>query len=328
MLSNEYLAKGITGLARAIDYSWAQGHFGCAVIATYFLCAENELRDSTVEGLKVELDKMIESRAHLVVPIEPTDSNAELLREIPEALGGNISELRPGGHNVIYASLALKALKRMPEMITLEIIDGIRRLIEVFSDMPLQNDSHGIDVTELSADLDDAVPRYSDDEMIAEFTFSEVLKFAEMYYEIQGVVGHLLDHAQSLVELSRMGYPDLARRGYDAHRLHIRRVRLFPDCFDKSIWMPVRPVHNDPLDPSFWEKDVEAMAKSSWGYAHFFKYRYHFYDLVKLVRSPGLKAKCLERMAYYIMNDFRNQDKRPEEFIIPLPDCKEKSSSR
>ena len=35
--------------------------------------------------------------------------------------------------------------------------------------------------------------------------------------------------------------------------------------------------------------------------------------------DPDLKAECLEKMAYYIMNDFRNQDKRPEQFIVPLP---------
>jgi hypothetical protein len=318
MVSDEYLAKGITGLARAVDHSWAQGHFGCAVIATYFLCAENDLPEPTVKGLQVELDKMIASRSHLFMPIETTDGCAELLRDIPEALSGSVSKLCPGGHNVIYASLALKALKRMPEMITPEIIGGIRRLIDSFNDMPLQNNYHGIDVTELSADLDDTIPKYSGDGMIAGFTFREVLKFVEMYYEIQGIVGHLITHAQSLVELSRLGYPDLARRGYDAHRLHVRRVRLFHDCFDKSIWTSVRPVHNDPLDPSFWERDVEAMAKSSWGYAHFFKYRYQFYDLAKLIPDPDLKAECLERMAYYIMNDFRNQDKRPEQFIVPL----------
>ena len=56
MLDDEYLAKGITGLARAVDHSWAQGHFGCAVIATYFLCAENNLPDPRVKGLQIELD--------------------------------------------------------------------------------------------------------------------------------------------------------------------------------------------------------------------------------------------------------------------------------
>ncbi len=319
MLNDEYLAKGITGLARAVEHSWAQGHFGCAVIATYFLCAENNLPDSKVKGLQIELDKMIASRAHLFIPIETTDSCDELLRNILVALDGSISKLCPGGHNVIYASLALKALKRMPEMITPEIIDGIGRLIGSFNDMTIQNNYHGIDVANLSADMDDTIPRYSGNDMIAGFTFSEILRFQEMHYEIQGIVGHLITHAQSLVELSRLGYPDLAQRGYDAHRLHVRRVRLFHDRFDKSIWTPVRPVHNDPLDPSFWERDLEAMAKSSWGYAHFFKYRYQFYDLVRLIPDPDLKTECLERMAYYIMNDFRNQDKRPEQFIVPLP---------
>ena len=318
MIDEGYLAKGITELARAEEHSWAQGHFGCAVIATYFLCAENKLDAATVKGLRSELVKMIASRAHLFVPVELTESRVKLLQQIPEALEGNISKLCPGGHNVIYATLALKALKRMPEMITLQIIDGIRRLINTFDGIPPQNDYHGIDVTRFSGDIDNTIPDYSSNETIAEFTFSEILLFKEMYYEIQGIVGHLVDHAQSLIELSRLGYPGLARRGYDAHKAHARRVRLFPDCFDKSIWTPVRPVHDDPLAPSFWANDVEKMAKSSWGYAHFFKYRYHFYDMVKLVSIPDLKAKCLEKMAYYIMNDFKNQDKRPEEFIVPL----------
>lgn len=318
MLGDEYLVKGITGLARALDHSWNQGHFGCAVIATYFLCHENALDDSTVDGLKVELDKMIESHDQLFAPISITTSQPEILDEIPQALEGNISRLHPGGHNVIYATLALKALKHMPEMINHDVVAGIRRLIEAFNEIPDQKDIQGVDVSGLTASSDDTIPAYSSAESIAEFTFSEILKFEEMYYEIQGVVGHLVTHAQSLIELSRLGYPELAEMGHDAHKIHARRVRLFHDRFDKNKWTPVHPVHHDPLKPSFWTKDREEMAKSNWGYAHFFKYRYHFYDLLKLVGDPHLKERCLERMGDHIMNDFRSQGRKPAEFFVAL----------
>jgi len=55
-----------------------------------------------------------------------------------------------------------------------------------------------------------------------------------------------------------------------------------------------------------------------WGYGHFFKYRYQFYDLLALVQDRALRARVLERMGNYVMNQFSAQGRKPSEFLVPL----------
>ena len=80
----------------------------------------------------------------------------------------------------------------------------------------------------------------------------------------------------------------------------------------------MQPVAAEPLAPEFWAADTQAMAAGSWGYGHFFKYRYQFYDLLKLVRTAELSERVRTRMGQFIMNDFPAQGRPPGEFIVPL----------
>jgi hypothetical protein len=316
VLDESYLEKGITGLARAIDHSWNQGHMGCAVIASTYLCRDVGLAAEAESEVRSEVDKMIAAYSHLFVPLDTSSRSGGDLEQIPRALEGNISRLCPGGHNVIYATLALKALRQMPQMITPEVVAGIARLIDAFTVMSPPSNMFGIAVDSTASV--DAPGAYADAASIAAFTFNEVLAFQPMYYEIQGVVGHLVTHAHMLIELSELGYPELAERAYGAHQEHVQRVRLFHDRFDVSRWTPVHPDHPDPLNPLFWARDREAMAADSWGYGHFFKYRYQFYDLLERVQDPGLRRACRARMADYIMNDFKGQGRMPAKLFVPI----------
>ena len=316
MLDESYLIKGITGLARAIDHSWNQGHMGCAVIAAYYLCRDVGLDAEAESEIRAEADKMIAAYSHLFTPLGSEPRASGTLDPIPRALEGNVSRLCPGGHNVIYAALALKALQQVRRMITPEVVAGIARLIDAFTAMSPRSDMFGIDVDSTASV--DAPGAYVDASSIAAFTFGEFLAFRPMYYEIQGVVGHLVTHAHTLIELSELGYPELAGRAVGAHREHVRRVRLFHDRFDVGRWTPVHPDHPDPLNPLSWARDREAMAADSWGYGHFFKYRYQFYDLLERVQDPGLRQACRVRMADYIMNDFKGQGRMPAELFVPI----------
>ncbi len=317
MLDGTYLVKGITGLARAIDHSWNQGHMGCAVIAAYYLRRDVGLSAEAEEEIRAEADQLIAAYSHLFVPLDTGSRSSGDLDAIPRALEGSISQLCPGGHNVIYAALALKALRDVPGMITPEVVTGIVRLIEAFTAMPPRDDLFGINAS-AEAPVGDAATAYADAASIAAFTFGEALAFRPMYYEIQGVVGHLLTHAHTLIELAELGYPELAERGHGAHQAHVQRVRLFHDRFDAGRWTVVQPPEADPLEPAFWAKDREAMPASSWGYGHFFKYRYQFYDLLGRVRDPKLKGAFCARMGEYIMNDFKAQGRPPSELFVPL----------
>ena len=318
MLSDDYLIRGFAGLSRAVDHNWTQGHFGCAVIATWLLSRTDLLDESAEDAMRVELDAMMESRAHLFGPVELTAARPELVDDLPRALAPHVADLLHGGHNAIYAGLALEALAARPELATAELIGGVVRLLEVVGKLPVATDFHGVDVTQLVA-ADDASTDYEDEADLAESAFTEALAFEEMHYELQGHVGHLLTHAHALISLSRLGWPELSRHGHVAHRAHVRQVRLLHSRFDKSLWTPVAPRGDDPLAPSFWEADREAMAESAWGYAHFFKYRYQFYDLLRYVQDNALRERCLRHMPMLTMNEFAAQGRSPAEYMAPLP---------
>ena len=302
MLDDGYLAKGIIGLTRAADYSWEQGHFPCGVIGAYFLCRDNALGSDSLEGIRSELDKMVEAHGHLFEPMSITNRQTSEVTRLTQALATNITKRCPGGHNVIYAALGLKALETLPEMIGLETIRGIRKLIVTFTEMSEEAEYQDIDLSQVDLEPADDIPEYANVNSIAEFTFSELLSYQPMYYELQGRVGHVLTHAQSLVELERLGHLDLAQRGHLAHRRHAMLVRL-NKRLDQSDWTEVDPAAADPLSPSFWEHDLGRMKQSHWGYSHFFKFRYHFLDLLKYVKDSALRTRIEQRLPEYLMNE-------------------------
>jgi hypothetical protein len=197
-------------------------------------------------------------------------------------------------------------------------VDGIVALVSAFAEMPLQEDLFGIDVRHLSPRASPAPPEYATLSGLVTVTWREVLAFQPMYFEIQGIVGHLLTHAHSLIDLARLGYPDLSARAHAAHWAHVRRARLFRSAFDKTLWTRVQRASTDPLDPAFWANNREAMAASEWGYGHFFKYRYQFYDLLPLIPDPALRTEILRVMGNYVMNEFSAQGRKPSEFLVPL----------
>jgi hypothetical protein len=70
--------------------------------------------------------------AELVAPFPDGPPHPERAGSIAEALSRNIGALRQSGHNVIFAALALKALREHPSHATSEIVTGICRLIAGF----------------------------------------------------------------------------------------------------------------------------------------------------------------------------------------------------
>lgn len=303
MLTKGYLAKGIIGMSRTMEGKlWAYGHIGAAVIAAYYFCRNNKLDDRTTEAITREVDKMIAQHPALFTPLPDEEADETLLKEIPLHLESSISLLPIQGHNVIFASLAIKALKEVPEAITPMATQGIcallDRLTEKGTDKVLRFSDVTIDCTDISIDdrQDTDIPRYIDHYTLAKFTFDEFLKFKRVYEYTWGQSGHLVTHAQALVELSRLGYSDLARKGYDAHRLHAKMLRRLHDYATDKFQL-VRAVKSSPTSASYWEENAGAMEQDTWAFGHYFKYAYHFFDLLNFVDEP-LKLKVLDQMAY------------------------------
>ena len=145
MVDFEFLSKGLNALARAHTMGPMAGHLGAAVVAGYFVGEQRpDLDGKVVEGIENDLARVMAGESvsgkKITKKAEITDSelfdpfpgqkpDATLIDGIAEALSKNITKPRSSGHNVIFASLAIRALKEHPEFATPSVTDGIRKLI-------------------------------------------------------------------------------------------------------------------------------------------------------------------------------------------------------
>lgn len=134
MLDETYLVKGLTSIGRCKENTgdiW-QAHFGSAVIAAYFFSLENRVPDKVELRIASQVDSMISRHQEAFQPVYPRGKSGASDRRIAEALEGTVDRLCWVGHNVIYTSLTLKALRQVPTAATPELIEGVATLIRSF----------------------------------------------------------------------------------------------------------------------------------------------------------------------------------------------------
>jgi hypothetical protein len=301
MLDERYLEWGLTALARAgaTQAGW-QGHAGACVLAAHYLAAEQDLSPRALEALGRAIDKQIRAYGGVFDALPEQAPRADLLARIPHALESSVDSLCAIGHNVIFAALALKALLDRPDCVTPNIIDGLCALIHSFDDQTairLLGGAETIEVEDASVESDPSVPEYDGSDAMIRFTFDELNRFETIYRGYRAHPGHLITHAHALVELERLGYGRLARRGYDAHRLHakvLRRIHRFESA-ERAL---IGPQRLDALGAEFWEA---AAAKPGRVDPHKFKYTYSFFSLFGRVTGAGRRAKSLSQLACLVV---------------------------
>jgi len=278
MLDNTYLILGLDGLSRAhgVNY-FGDGHLGASVIAAYYLCHENGLEERTQNIIKSRIDHELRNDA-LFLPAPNEAPDAALLEQLLTALSAGIGDLREVGHNIIFGAAALKAFRKCPDAITPYRVEGVCRLIDDFA--TTQN---------VSVEDADGVPGIGDESALIEFIFGEYLRSVSLYAGYgQGRAGHLLTMGHAVIELSRLGYPDLTAAAHDAYRMYIKTMRRGPKETDRPI--PDHPASTlTPLDHDYWEQRKSVRS----GLGHAFKYAYSFYNLFSKLRDPILKDRCL-----------------------------------
>ncbi len=193
-------------------------------------------------------------------------------------LAAGIDELREVGHNVIFAAAALKAFQRLPDTVTPYRVNGVSRLIDCF-----------VATQDVSVAEDDGIPEVGDEARLIEFIFHEYLRTLARYAgRGQGWTGHLLTFGHAVIELSRLGYPQLAARAHEAFRVYIAMVRGGPREIDRQI-SDHPPSSRTPLDYDYWERRKPVRP----GLGHAFKYPYSFYNLLSGLRDPRLRERSL-----------------------------------
>ena len=128
------------------------------------------------------------------------------------------------------------------------------------------------------------------------FVVDELIKSASIRRQGFGGLFHIINHATALTELSHFGHKDLARKGWAAHRHHVRLWKSLPDV-GEELGLLKRAEH-DPRTPEYWKR-TESVQWSAW-LTHRIKTLYGFLNLLRFVDDPA-KRKAAEREFLYLM---------------------------
>jgi hypothetical protein len=312
MVGFGYLYKGVWGLGRAHRANALAGHLGTAVVAGYFFGEDQPALDSEVyTGIEKELDRIIRGEeslwfdskktgvtiSELFEPFPEQRPQKESIPTIAQALSGNIQKTRQSGHNVIFAAIAIRALHDHPDYATPSIIDGICKLIRGFNGAVPGRGYCGkqrgwIVGDKVSLPADDDFAPYKSEHTMIEVVIDDLIRSAFVHRRGFGGLHHIINHATGLTELSQFGYRDLARKGFAAHRHHIRLWRSLPNVEDelgavesaKQIPGPRntgRPVRSD-------ETPLGSHIKTLYG----------FFALLRFVRDSAKRREAGKRFLY------------------------------
>jgi hypothetical protein len=304
MIAFEYLPNGLYAMARAYQVNTMSGHLGAAVVAGYFIAEQHpNLDDKVFKGIEAELDRIIRgesvfspkknaamSAALMFEPFAKEQPKESLVDSIADTLTRNISQMRESGHNVIFASIAIRALKDHPDLAMPSVINGIRKLIKGFNDASPGSGYYGkekgrIDGSKILLPQDDSFPPYPDLPTMANTVLDELIRHAPQRRQGYGGLHHIINHAAALTELAHYGYRDLALKGLPAHHQHIQLLRSLPDVANE--FGIETPTAYDPRTPEFWEPGNIRRERAH--LTHRIKTLYGFDTLIQLIED---KTKC------------------------------------
>ncbi len=316
MVDFKYLELGLRALARAHRAGNMAGHLGAAVVAGYLFGEDHHDLDAKVHaGIGKELDRILRGeeaiwfdprKAGITIPelFEPLPEGRpqkDSIATIAKALSRNIGKTRQSGHNVIFASIALRALHDHPQFATPPVVDGVRKLIEGFNGVVPGRGYYGKGRGWVTGDKvplpeEDGLPPYADLQAMADVVIGDLIRSATAHRRGFGGLFHVINHAAGLVELAQYGYKELARQGLAAHRHHVRLWRSLPDL-QKELG-PVKPAAHDPRTPQYWTTGT--LRRDSARLTHRIKTLYGFFLLARLVEDPA-KRKTAEQKFLYLM---------------------------
>ena len=309
----DYLAKGLYAMARAHLVNPMAGHLGAGIVSGFFI-TENQpnLDEYVCSGIEAELDRIIRGQSTFSPKKNAAISVAEMFDSFPkqspqenlidgiaDALARNIDQTRQSGHNVIFAAIAIRALKHHPELATPAITDGIRKLISGFDGVTSGVAYYGkekgrVDGCKVKLPEDDAFPPYTDLQTMATTVLDTLIQSASERRQGYGGLWHVINHAAALSELAQCGYEELAIMGLTAHHQHIRLWRALPNVADELG--AETPTKYDPRLPAYWRS--EDLRRDRARLTHRIKTLYGFDTLTKLVEDKAKHEQGYEYLRY------------------------------
>jgi|TARA_B110000881_G_scaffold85617_1_gene75059 hypothetical protein len=292
------------------------GHLGAAVVAGYFF-GENhpDLEDEVVAAIQADLvsitgggetiwfnpQKAGVTARELFKPFPEKTSEQASVDKIAEALKGSLGILRQSGHNVIFSSIAIRALKDHPEYATRDIVGGITELISSFKNQHPGRGYYGrekgwVGGNEAAMVDQKSTPPYESLGEMVETIIDELINSAPEHRRGFGGLFHLINHAAALIELDRYGYGGLAKTGLKGHHQHLRLYRALPDL--ELELGKLKNAGESPFDPAYWKRQESGQ----WGawLTHRIKTLYGFHTLIRFVKDPIKRNKANDAFGYLL----------------------------
>jgi len=272
MIEFEYLKKGLNAMARAHRTGSMTGHLGAAAVAGYFFGEQRPGLDrEVVDGIESDLDKVIAGESvfgkrmyrnaeladrELFADFPEERPDEGLVDAIAEALGRTIGDVRQSGHNVIFGSLAIRALREHPEFATPSIVDGIVSLLRQFDGAHPGSGYYGkergrIRGNRVAAEDVGEDPGYTDVEGMARAVFDEMIALEpDVHRQGYGGLVHVINHAAAIADLADYGHAGFVPRALASHRRHLQLWRGLPDLAAELGPVPVSATL--PTAPRYW----------------------------------------------------------------------------
>jgi hypothetical protein len=313
MISFEYLQKGVHGLANAHKAGTMAGHLGAAVAAGYsFGEDQNDLPDEVFRGIEGEMKRVIAGEesfwwnvkqagvtpADLFKPPPKEEPKPDAIKSIAEALEKNVGQTRQSGHNIIFASIAIRALHDHPDFATPPVVAGIRKLTEGFHNAHAGRGYYGkekgwLNGNQVQLPADVSFPAYRSIHEMVNVTISELISTASEKKQGFGGLWHIINHAAAITEMDRFGYKELAKKALPAHHQHIRLWRSLPDV--ASELGPVQKADHDPRKPIYWEGMLK---RDEARLTHRIKTLYGFYTIRRFIEDEATRKKAEDAFLY------------------------------
>lgn len=224
MIDFHYLQAGIHGLANAHKAGTMAGHLGAAVAAGYFFGEDqSDLPDEVFRGIEGEIKRVIAGEeaiwwnakqagvtpADLFKPLSKEAPKPDTIKTISEAFQKNVGETRQSGHNIIFASIAIRALHDHGDFATPQVIAGITKLTEGFNSAHAGRGYYGkekgwLNGNQVKLAADDTFRRYASIPGMVEVTIKELIATAAVKKQGFGGLWHVINHAAAITEMEAL----------------------------------------------------------------------------------------------------------------------------
>ncbi|GEM_PF-4111108 len=255
--SEHFLRLGLIAMSKSMNFnSWFHGHLGAEILTNTFFILDLSPAEQLRKVIRKRILRIITSRPGYFDGHTLTDNSKSQLSRLELEVDNSTSNLANAGHGVIFGSLALKAIYTLGGWLPQNINDGIVSLLKnthldspyrYFGNYGYQNrplDLYGIPDFETPDEAARYVLKHQD--------YFEDQVLDGQYYHFHGNQIHDITHANALVTLDEMGYKKFASQGILQLRKQIKLGQVKPPKGKKYV----SKMNFNPLEPSFWMRDV------------------------------------------------------------------------